>query len=82
MFSYLKKKSSINPDKTSGMIFIRNYKVPFLEPLRFWEAVIKYGTSVKYLYFDIKLHLKQHIRIQQLKTYALPRTCRRVMGRN
>ncbi|XP_015123709.1 uncharacterized protein LOC107045838 [Diachasma alloeum] len=77
-------KLSINPEKTSTMIFTRKYKVVTPEPLRFGGAEIAYATSVRYpgIQLDPKLQWNEHIKSQIGKTYASLWACRRAMGRN
>jgi len=74
---------TVNPSKTTAMIFTRKYKPEPIEPLKLWGKEITYASSVKYLgvTLDTKLSWKLHLEEKRKKFYASMWTCRRAMGK-
>lgn len=54
------KSLSVNPEKTSAIVFTRKYKP--IKPLRLWGQKLNNNSLVKYLevYLDFKLRWKEY----------------------
>jgi len=74
---------TINPSKTTTMIFTRKYKPEPIGPLKLWGREITYASSVKYLgvTLDTKLSWKLHLEEKKRKFYTSMLVCRRAMGK-
>jgi len=76
---------TVNPFKTTAMIFVRKYKPEPIGLLKLWGREITYASSVKYVgvTLDTKLRVswKSHLEKKRRKFYTSMWTCRRAMGK-
>lgn len=74
---------TVNPSKTSAIVFTKRYKPEFIKPIRFWGKKRTYSSSGKYLgvLLDLQLSWRPHLDHKKKTLYASIYVCRRALRR-
>lgn len=75
---------SVNPNKTTAIMFIRKYKPEPVTLLKLWVQEIEYKNTVKYLgvQLDTKLSWKTHLEDKRRKLHISIWMCKRALGKS